>query len=280
MQLADILKMYGIKARDTRIVRHTTNRKEIREIVELGLFDLYQSYQKTKVFRDSKYIITFIATEGKNAILHGLYTVKQVEKTDTLPLELHPIMNIENWGSGPYYKYELERDYLLEDLEERLVIDWGGSTISWCQKKVDKEVVTILEKGSVNAFLGYEKVLLDFEELEKMIKHPDVNKQWKSNLSNIYAVYLILDTKTGQQYIGSAYGKEGLWGRWRNYVQTKHGGNRVLIELLNNDPLRYKKFRFSILNILPNSALKEEIIELEQLVKEKLGTRVFGLNLN
>jgi len=107
-----------------------------------------------------------------------------------------------------------------------------------------------------------------------------VNKQWKMMLSNVYGVYLILDTITGQQYIGSAYGKEGLWGRWSNYIQTRHGGNKILIELLKEDPLRYKKFRFSILNVVPNSSLREEVIHLEQITKEKLGTRAFGLNSN
>ena len=65
-----------------------------------------------------------------------------------------------------------------------------------------------------------------------------MNKQWKMMLSNVYGVYLILDTITGQQYIGSAYGKDGLWGRWSNYIHTKHGGNKILIELLKESPSR------------------------------------------
>lgn len=100
--------------------------------------------------------------------------------------------------------------------------------------------------------MGYENVILMFNELEKIVKNPDVNRQWKMMLSNVYGVYLILDTTNGQQYVGSAYGKDGIWGRWSDYVHTKHGGNKILIELLTNDPMRYKKFQFSILNVLPH----------------------------
>ncbi|HCX63649.1 MAG TPA: hypothetical protein DHN33_00365 [Eubacteriaceae bacterium] len=262
------------------VVRHTTDRKEIKALVDSGAFELYQSYQKTDVFKDAEYIISFIAAEGKKAILQGVYKVNQVQMTDTIPGALHPIISLENWGIGPYYKYDLVRDYSLADLEKRLVIDWGGSTVTWCQKKLDKDIVEILPKGYAKTFLGYENVLLDFEELEKIVKHPEVNKQWKMMLSNVYGVYLILDTITGQQYIGSAYGKEGIWGRWSNYIQTKHGGNKILVELLDQSPLRYKKFKFSILHVLPNSVLSEQVIRLEQIAKEKLGTRVFGLNSN
>ena len=280
LQLSEILQLKGFTHKNIKVIRHTTNRKEIKALVDSGAFELYQSYQKTNVFKDTEYILSFRALDGRKAILHGAYKVNQVKMATRLPDILQPIISIENWGTGPYFNYDLIRDYSLSDLEERLVIDWGGSTVSWCQKKLDKEVVEILPEGFAKTFLGYENVLLKFEELEKIIKFPDVNKQWKMMLSNVYGVYLILDTTNGQQYVGSAYGKEGFWGRWSSYVQTKHGGNRILVELLNDDPLRYKKFQFSILNVLPNSSLREQVIQLEQITKEKLGTRVFGLNSN
>ena len=181
---------------------------------------------------------------------------------------LQPILEAENWGPGPYYHYDLIRENTLSDLEERLVIDWGSSTVSWCQKKLDKEIVEILPRGYAKTFLGYENTILVFDELEKIVRNPDVNKQWKMMLSNVYGIYLILDKSDGQQYVGSAYGKEGLWGRWSNYVQTKHGGNKILIDLLNTDPLRYKKFQFSILSVLPHSSLHDQVIQLNKLRRE------------
>ena len=104
---------------------------------------------------------------------------------------------------------------------------------------------------------------------------------WKKGLlSNVYGVYIILDKKDGQRYVGSAYGKEGIWGRWSHYEQSKHGDNNILIELLKKDPMRYKNFQFSILSVLPNYSLREQVIQLESITKEKLRTRVFGLNAN
>lgn len=249
-------------------------------MLESGHFDLYQSYQKTNVFKDTDYVISFRAMEGTKAILHGVYQVKGVQTKRQLPEVLQPIIRSENWGIGPYFHYELTRDDSLRDLENRLVIDWGAATLSWCQKRLDKEVVEILPKGYVKTFMGYEKVVLTYDELSQILKHEEVNKQWKTMLSNVYAVYLLLDTSTGQQYVGSAYGKDGLWGRWNEYIRTKHGGNKLLMDVLAEDPLRYRTFQFSILNVLPTSVLREEVIYLEQITKEKLGTRAFGLNLN
>lgn len=280
MDLCDILQLKGFNHQNVKVIRHSTSRAEIKALIASGDFELYQSYQKSDVFNKANYIITFSDLEGKKALLKGVYKVNEVKIVSILPNALVPISNLEDWESGPYYHYNLTRDNSLSDLEERLVINWGVSTLSWHQWKLDKEVVEILPKGFVKTFPGYENVVLLFDELEKIIKNPDANRQWKEMLSNVYGVYLILDTTNGQQYVGSAYGKDGIWLRWSNYVQNKHGGNKLLIDILNNDPLRYKKFQFSILNVLPNSSLHEQIIQLENVTKEKLGTRVYGLNSN
>ena len=43
--------------------------------------------------------------------------------------------------------------------------------------------------------------------------------------------------KTDKHYIGFANGEHGgIWGRWSSYVQTKHGGNKLLVELIAADP--------------------------------------------
>ena len=280
MKLSDILQLKGFAQKNVKVTRHTTDRKYIKPLIDSGYFELYQSYQKNNVFKDTQYLITFYASEGRKAILHGVYKVNQVQQVTKLPDVLNPIIVPENWEAGLYYYYDLIRDNSLIDLEERLVIDWGGSTVQWCQSKLDKDIIEILPKGFVKTFPGYDNVIVMFNELEKIVKDPDANRQWKMMLSNVYGIYLIQDTTNGQQYIGSAYGKEGIWSRWSDYVQTKHGGNKILIDLLSNDPERYKKFQFSILSVLPNSSLREQVIQLEQITKEKLGTRAFGLNSN
>jgi len=280
MKLKEILKIKNLDKYRIKIVRHTTEREYIKDLILQDDFTLYQSVQKNDVFSKYDYIITFKAIEGTHSLLHRMYKINGFKKIDSLPENLLSIKEPENWGVGPFYKYDMKRVNKLSDLEERLVIDWGKSTLSWHQKKLDKEIIEILPESFVKIFPGYEEVILSFEELSKMINNPVSNRQWKTALSSIYGVYLILNKKNGMQYVGSAYGNEGIWGRWSTYVRNKHGNNRLIKELLNSHPNHYKNFQFSILNIVPNTAMKEEVLRLEAKNKEKLGSKVFGLNDN
>ncbi len=80
--------------------------------------------------------------------------------------------------------------------------------------------------------------------------------------------------------MGSAYGAEGIFGRWAQYTRSKHGGNKRLVELLEAHPERWRRFQFSILRTLPKTMTAAEVIEVESLKKRKLGSRAFGLNRN
>ena len=91
---------------------------------------------------------------------------------------------------------------------------------------------------------------------------------------------MIVDTKSGQQYVGSAYGKDGLLGRWRIYVDSLHGHNKLMKEVICAHPDRYKFFQFSILQILPKTLTDDEVIHTESLWKEKLQSIRFGMNDN
>lgn len=111
---------------------------------------------------------------------------------------------------------------------------------------------------------------------------PDFYKDWVGALSSTYAIYLITDTVSGKQYVGSASGQDGLYGRWSYYVHSKHGGNIKMEELLKLHPERYHKFQFSVLQLLPKSSSigKTSVESAERLWKQKLNTIKFGLNDN
>jgi hypothetical protein len=54
-------------------------------------------------------------------------------------------------------------------------------------------------------------------------------EDWYNNLSTVKGIYLITDNNN-KLYVGSAYGVEGIWGRWKEYVNTNgHGNNIALI---------------------------------------------------
>ncbi len=100
------------------------------------------------------------------------------------------------------------------------------------------------------------------------------NFSWVSALSSVNGIYLIKDKKVGKLYVGSAYGEDGIFGRWSAYSQNGHGGNKELKDL---DPTN---FEFSILEITPPTSSVDEVIQRENRWKIKLGTREFGLNSN
>ena len=113
-----------------------------------------------------------------------------------------------------------------------------------------------------------------------MIENPTANREWHRMLGSVAGVYLILDTVTGRQYVGSAYGDGGIFARWSQYARTGHGGNAQLRALLAERPNARDDLQFSLLQTLSPSLTAREVIAYEQLHKEKLGTRAHGLNSN
>ena len=107
-----------------------------------------------------------------------------------------------------------------------------------------------------------------------MAQYPETNLTWIKALSSVNGIYLIQDTLSGKLYVGSAYGEQGIYGRWSTYAQNGHGGNLELQSLDSSN------FVFSILEIVPATTTVDGVIEYENRWKEKLGTRQFGLNKN
>ena len=142
-------------------------------------------------------------------------------------------------------------------------------------------VVELLPDGRrLPVFDDYLEFALPFHELKELYRHADAHRDWRSALQAVARVYLILAEKTGDLYVGSAYGTNGIWGRWEQYAKTGHGGNKLLVELLARDSDYPERFWFSLLQILPKTLTRDEVIQRERLYKLKLGTRATGLNLN
>lgn len=103
-------------------------------------------------------------------------------------------------------------------------------------------------------------------------------------MQNQKGVYLITDTLTNKRYVGSAYGKDMMLGRWKHYAENGHGGNVELVKLVNENGFDYikKNFRYTILEIYKNITEDDFIISRESFWKEVLLTRNnnFGYNGN
>lgn len=178
-----------------------------------------------------------------------------------------------------------------ESLNGRVVIEWGKSQ-SWYQylhkdndlkKPIQYKEVVGIDDGilGIPPFESYNDVLLLFNELEKIIKTN--NQQWKSKLEAVNCIYCIVDKSNGKQYVGSTYGRDGIWGRWKTYANTNgHGDNielKRLTEKLGQDYIR-NNMQWIILETLPLNIHDEEAIAREKLYKRKLCTRKFGYNKN
>lgn len=284
MNLTELLKMRDFdRGAKIKLVRHQDPQYDIPMLYKNGFLDFYQSVQSKDVFGNCDYIMSFLGNEGTKAIYIGTYKKISVQKYDNSKLPVGYPYAGEDYLNESLFYYEFEKDQLLSDLVDRLVIEWGKSTRNWCQwlsVEKDKAVVEVYPEGYAQDFPGFDELLLCFSDLEKIVRYKDSNRIWHTMLGSVAGVYLIVDTTTGFQYVGSAYGEEGILGRWKTYVNTKHGNNKILIELLAQYPDRYKDFQFTILQTLPRSMNKDLVIRKEQVYKTKLGTRSYGLNGN
>lgn len=248
-----------------KLVRHKDSRAEYKELIkDRSELLKYQQLQSSPIFHGCDYIISFIGQERRKSILFGIFKVNGFKE------------------NAKGYYYDLVQLDEFDYLYNRVIIDWGNNAIAWHQwyDKQPKEIIQILPKGFLGDFKGLLNFVLDFNELEQLINNPESNEDWKNHLSSVNGIYLILDSKTGNQYIGSANGQSGIWQRWTDYAKTFHGGNKKLIELCNHEKNYHRNFRYSVLQPLPSNITKKEIDQIERLYKEKLGTKTFGLNDN
>lgn len=267
MKLSDLSQFRRFLGhKDVKVVRHKEAKWDLWTLRSDAEFADYQDHQSWDVYGCARYSLSFIAERNRFAKFVGVWEVLSKRKTKK--------------GGFRYRTKELQG---FDDLAGRLIVNWGEGTRSWAQwlhSKGDKEIIELLPPNYVMDFPGFYDFTLSYAQLRTMIKNPDSNREWQRMLSSISGVYVILDEVEGLQYVGSAYGTDGLWGRWRTYANRPSGGNILLKKLLSKAQSRYKNFRFSILRVLEPGAQKDDVIAQEQITKEKLGSRAFGLNDN
>jgi len=280
VKLQDLLMNNGIDLTKTKLLRHNISKEEIERNYTLGYLDIYQSMQTLNRFHSIEHIISFLGVEGTKGKYLGCYKINGHVPIEQKKLPPDYFIGVESYNECVFWR--MEKTDILSDLIDRLVIDWGKGTINWCQNgTTEKEVLYILPTFSEIDFVSYERILLTFDALKNIINHPRQYSEWERRLSAVAGIYLITDTNTGKHYIGAASGIDGgIWGRWKNYAHTKHGGNKRLVELITADQDYCNNFLFSILEVFPIKRDRREILEYEALYKQKLQTIKFGFNDN
>lgn len=270
-----MLHAAGLPLADVRLLRHKDQRAaKGRTPYELWRddrpqFDLYQSIQAVR--NESRlrapYWASFVGSPNDETLFVGLYLNRGARLLDK------DIPKVQMDGvevAGTCNIYDLALEQVLCDLKGRLIIDWGSGDRSWIQRadNQDKAVIELRTEFKEPDFPGF----LNFiEPLSKLHKLP---RTWVTALQSSHGVYLLTCPKTKEQYVGSATGESGFWGRWQNYLDGGDGGN---MGLQGRDPSDYQ---VSILEVAGSSANGEEVLAMEGLWQRKLQSREMGLNRN
>jgi len=271
-----LLREAKVPLADVRLIRHKDHRADKgRTPYELWRDNrpLFESYQSSQSFANRKKLsarfwAVFIVNLNNETMFSGLYRVKYqgLWKHDS-PMP-HIEGRIEKAGSCDAYNLKLADT--LSDLVGRLFIDWGTGALAWVQyaERNDKPVTELRTAFREDEFPGFMSFV---EPLSRLGKLPAT---WTTALQSSGGVYLLTCPKTKEQYVGSASGAGGFWGRFQGYVKDGHGGNMVL---KSREPSDYQ---VSILEVAGTAATTEDILQMETQWKAKLQSRAMGLNKN
>lgn len=279
-----LLALENIVPNEVMLIRHTKDysksasqgSRQFFECFNMGYECIkeYTSIQKTDFASGKKYWAIFIGDKGTTARYYCTFRVvgkKALDKSQMSQNFPCPEMYDDDKAS----KFIFEETDIMEDYRERLIIEWGKSTLQWAQnaEKTDKRIAAITSP----VFPGYENLILTFGRLTDIINAPNRFSSYHEAMRKVQAVYLITDTSTGKMYVGSATGKDGLWGRWSDYAKTRDGGNEVLKSYLAQNPKAYTHFQYCVLQIFSMHTPKNDVIAAEYLYKRKLLISKFGM---
>lgn len=281
IRLTELLTSRGYSPNPKRVklVRHKDSRVDLEALRRSGWLETYQSYQSKAVFDGCDQIVVFYGEEGLASRLIGVYDVGERQTADLVPTPAH--FPFPDWGKADHFHYDLTKRPGFEDLEDRVVIDWGKGALAWHQWFTDRPVIEIRPPGrALPPFRDYLTVNIRHDELKLLVTQPEAHRDWVVGLSAVGAIYLIVNDETGAQYVGSATGEGGLWARWSEYAKSGHGNNARLKQACADSVGCPAAFRFAILDTFSRSLSRQEAVALEAFFKKKLGTRAFGLNAN
>jgi hypothetical protein len=270
-----ILREAGLSLDEVSLLRHQDNRAEMRRSPyelwrdDRPAFDFYQSTQglhRRSRFR-RPYWAVFVGTPDNDTLFVGVYSARHRGPLDNDTPMPHKD-SIAKAGSCDVY--DLTLDERFNDLAGRLYVEWGDGFRAWVQRadRRDKRIKELRIEFKEPDFPGYLNFVKSLSDLEKL------PLSWIAAFRASKGIYLLTCPKTKEQYVGSATGEGGFWGRWQAYARTGHGGN---VELKSRDPSDYQ---MSILEVAGTASTLDDILTMEQRWKRKLQSKEMGLNRN
>lgn len=287
--LKDILKFNELrKEYPERRIKLRFNKYKEYEDITYNFVEWYKEDKDAKKFKDS--LLTVWSQKQKriqdNEII---FQFIEIMPHKWLLVDVHKIIDTK----GNIAKAKTLAEYT--PYFGRLTVNFTNRGQNWfytSENIIDNvEICEITKKHYLEQeeeFNNYENVCKKFKALKQVI---DV-ETWKNALSAVYGVYVITDIHTGKLYIGSAYGENGIYGRWKTYltcgfdkeeVEDVEYPNKQLKELVKQKGMSYleENFQYSILEIAPKTQIgKETVLQRERYWKEVLKSREFGYNDN
>ena len=271
IKLTDLIELAGVELSDYKIhCASGTNPTPLEAFFD-GAFKEWQERQNQENFK-CKQILSIILLDSARWLFAGVFSVQGVALAK------------KKWRNAPCYQYSTQEIGGLEHLTGRIIVKFDKTfRASYLRGENfgDQLFVAAIRdtRMTIGDFPGYKSAMLSFRMLKTVAR--ENNASWRTALSNVAGIYLITDTKDGKLYIGSAYGGEGIWQRWMEYVKTGHGGNRELRELLRKEGSEHvDHFQFALLEVCDVDASNDYIIKRETYWKQVLLSREFGLNKN
>ena len=289
MNFNTLLTDAGIDPQAVLVMRHRPFEPELRKVLPWLAAerpDVFNAYQQTqgekleKAMLGAKHVASFIGHEPGKAVFIGLYSIgKSRPLTCRQYWKVPAYVEMKKFGmrgfTGESRSSLLWFDLALTDFSAswkgKLIIGWSSERSWWRRAHAnDFPVLAVLEDSILDtAMPAWDEIDLGWDELAVLPAH------WRTILSQWRGIYYIFDVSDRKGYVGSAYGRNNILGRWRNYAASGHGGNRLLRQ---RDP---KNFRFTILQRVSPDMDEADLIRLEATWKQRLHSRSpHGLNEN
>lgn len=232
----------------------------------------------------AKYIAAFIGHEPGKGLFVGLFSnmgSQLVKRQQFWNIPAHNTLKsfgmkffVEESRRSSLRRFNLVLTDFYAHWKGKLVVGWPRPDRNWhrwaYKPKNRMPVVAVLDDSALDAAMP-EWTAIDLEWVDLGI----LPTRWKLKLAEWRGIYYIFDRSDRKGYVGSAFGRDNILGRWTNYAKGGHGGNKLLRK---RDPAN---FQFTILQRVSPDMGASNVTQLEATWKKRLHTRQpFGLNDN
>jgi len=215
------------------VLRHCPSEPELRKVLSWlaaerpNTFNAYQQTQGRRLeetMKHARHVASFIGHESGKALFVSLYSVGA-----SRPLTLDDYSKVSEYvemkafglkgftggdGRSSILWFDLKLTDFHASWKGKLVVGWPPPGRSWWRRAHTNEipVLAVLEDSALDtAMPKWDQMMLTCKQL-LVLPTP-----WRMALLQWRAIYYISDKSDGKAYVGSAYGDDNIFGRWKAY---------------------------------------------------------------